>query len=387
MATLEEFKPFDIPLRDKRNRRKANGPDETPLIFKCILDPVSLEGASIAEREWIVRDYIPQKAVTLLSGDGGQGKSIIALQLAAARALARDWLGLLPEPGRTIVLSCEDDADEISRRLDKIRKFYGARFSELGDIRIIDLAGEESLLAEPVKGRLAPTRVYQTLAAFVAEFTADLVILDVLADLFGGEERDRAQVRQFINLLKGLCRKYDCAILLLSHPSLTGMNTGSGLSGSTDWNNGVRSRLYLQTPKASDGTALNNKNLRTFQGLKSNYGECGGKLDLEWRNGVFVPVQGLSGFDKMAAEQKADDIFLQLLAKFTREGRDVSPNKSPSFAPAVFSKHRDSCGISSNAFSAAMDRLLDSGKIKIVTFGPLSHQRKKLILGEQSSDA
>jgi hypothetical protein len=41
-------------------------------------------------------------------------------------------------------------------------------------------------------------------------------------------------------LLKRLARKHDCAILLLAHPSLTGLNTGSGMSGSTGWNNAVR---------------------------------------------------------------------------------------------------------------------------------------------------
>ena len=41
------------------------------------------------------------------------------------------------------------------------------------------------------------------------------------------------------------------------------MNTGTGLSGSTDWNNAVRSRLYLQ-PKPNDSETPN-KNLRTFQ--------------------------------------------------------------------------------------------------------------------------
>jgi hypothetical protein len=50
--------------------------------------------------------------------DEGTGKSYIKLQLAVARALAMEWLGLLPDPGRTLVLSCEDDEDETQRRID-----------------------------------------------------------------------------------------------------------------------------------------------------------------------------------------------------------------------------------------------------------------------------
>jgi hypothetical protein len=227
--------------------------------------------------------------------------------------------------------------------------------------------------------------MYQTLDTYMAEWNPGLTILDVLADMFGGDESNRAHV-QFINLLKHLARKHTCAILLLAHPSLTGMNTGSGLSGSTDWNNGVRSRLYLQTPKTSEG-AVPNKNLRTFEGMKSNYGQRGGKFDVERKNGVFLRVNEPAGSDKLAAEQKANDVFLTLLAKFRREGRDVSPNKSSSFAPAVFAKHADGRGLTSSALSGAMDRLLGEGKIKVATSGPPSRQRTGLILATDNSNA
>jgi len=38
-------------------------------------------------------------------------------------ALAREWIGLLPEPGRTLILSAEDDEAEMHRRIEDIRKF------------------------------------------------------------------------------------------------------------------------------------------------------------------------------------------------------------------------------------------------------------------------
>jgi RecA-family ATPase len=115
--------------------------------------------------------------------------------------------------------------------------------------------------------------------------------------MFPGDEKIRAHVRQFVNLLKRIARNHACAVLLLAHPSLTGMNTGTGLSGSTDWNNAVRSRLYLKTPKTDDDITPN-KNLRTLEGMKSNYAERGGRIDLEWKAGVFVRVNEPGGFSK-----------------------------------------------------------------------------------------
>jgi hypothetical protein len=82
-----------------------NGPDSRAPKFRRIINPAEWEGLPIPPREWIVPGYIPHKTVTLLSGDGSVGKSLLALQLAAGRALAREWIGLLPEPGRTLILS------------------------------------------------------------------------------------------------------------------------------------------------------------------------------------------------------------------------------------------------------------------------------------------
>src|ERR1019366_3112527 len=334
----EQFDPADydyeppgkpVELRAWRNEHEPKAPT-----FSRIINPADWEGLAVPPREWIVVDYIPDKTVSLLGGDGATGKSLLALQLAAARALAREWIGLLPEPGRTLVLSAEDDADEMQRRLDDIRKFYGAKMAELSDIRLIDLVGEDSILGSLMKGQIEPTAMYHALDAYMAEFKPGLTILDVLADMFAGDENNRAQVRQFIGLLKKLARKHDCAFLLLAHPSLTGMNTGTGMSGSTGCNNAVRSRMYFQTAKASDGTEPN-QNLRTLEGKKSNYGVPGGKIDLEWKNGLFVPVQGATGLDKMAADAKVDNGFVTILKKLTAQGRICGPNPGPNYAPAI----------------------------------------------------
>jgi RecA-family ATPase len=372
-ADSDYFPPGEpVDLQSWRNEREPKAPT-----FSRIINPAEWEGLPVPPREWIVPDYIPDKTVSLLGGDGATGKSLLALQLAAARALSREWVGLLPEPGRTLVLSAEDDADEMQRRLDDIRKFYGARMANLSDIRLVDLVGEDSILGTLMKGQIAPTAMYHTLDSYMTEFKPGLTILDVLADMFAGDENNRAQVRQFVGLLKKLARKHDCAFLLLAHPSLTGMNTGTGTSGSTGWNNAVRSRMYFQIAKASDGTEPN-INLRTLEGKKANYGVRGGKIDLEWKSGLFVPVQGATGIDKMAAEQKAENVFFGLLKRLLSQGRDVSHKKGPSFAPAIFAKETEAKGISPKQLDDAMTRLFEKEEIRAVTFGPPSHQRSKL---------
>jgi archaellum biogenesis ATPase FlaH len=218
---------FDTPAPKEEGNGLATATLAPPKLRR-IINPAVWEGLPVPPREWIVPDYIPHKTVTLLSGDGSIGKSLLALQLAVARAIAREWIGLLPEPGRTLILSAEDDADEMHRRLEDIRKYYGVRMADLADIRLVDLVGEDSTLGSLKRGQIEATAMYNALDAYLTEWRPSLVILDVLADMFSGDENSRPQSRQFIGLLKRLARKHDCALLLLAHPSLTGSTGWSG---------------------------------------------------------------------------------------------------------------------------------------------------------------
>ena len=87
------------------------------------------------------------------------------------------------------------------------------------------------------------------------------------------------------------------------------------MSGSTDWNNAFRSRCYFRTPKTEEGTEIN-ENLRTFKGKKNNRGKKGGPIDVEFRDGLFVPINVQGGFDKLATEARADDAFMTLVKRF-----------------------------------------------------------------------
>lgn len=74
--------------------------------------------------------------------------------------------------------------------------------------------------------------------------------------------------------MRGLAIDHQLAVVLIAHPSLTGMSTGSGSSGSTAWSNSVRSRLYLERVKGADDREID-ADLRVLQVKKSNYGPIG----------------------------------------------------------------------------------------------------------------
>jgi hypothetical protein len=105
--------------------------------------------------------------------------------------------------------------------------------------------------------------------------------------LFTGEGaigNDRAQVRQFIGVLRGLAIAADAGVLLTSHPSLAGMSSGTGISGSTAWHASVRSRLYMKRA-TTEKNEEPDPNLRIIEVMKTNYGpvgetsSCAGRMD------------------------------------------------------------------------------------------------------------
>lgn len=137
-----------------------------------------------------------------------------------------------------------------------------------------------------------------------------LIVLDALADLFGGDEVNRAQVRQFVAMLRAIAIDFGTTVVLLAHPSVNGMSNGPGLSGSTAWNNSVRSRLYMKRDDQSDP--------RTIEVIKANYGAVGQQIRVKWERGMFVLLGSVASASehRQTANHSIDELFLELLADF-----------------------------------------------------------------------
>ena len=71
--------------------------------------------------------------------------------------------------------------------------------------------------------------------------------------MFGANEIERSHVRQFIALMRQLAIAGNGYVIMSSHPSLTGLASKTGLSGSTQWHNSVRARAWLHGGEANNG--------------------------------------------------------------------------------------------------------------------------------------
>lgn len=359
---------------DYHERFKREHGLKTDITFMDAITPPS-------QREWAVPGCILKRQVTMLYGEGAIGKSILALQLAGATVLAREWLGCKPEPGPVIYLGAEDDEDELRLRLHDIAAHFDEPMSELieNGLHASSYAGEDMTLVRfGSDGDVEPTPLCKALWERAQIVRPVMIILDTLSDIFGGDENNRAQVSAFVGLLRRLAIVANCAVIVNAHPSQSG--SSSGTSGSTAWHGKVRGRLHLRAANKDEGGSAD-PDLRVLEFKKLQYGPLPPKMMLSMQDGVFVPAMAGSSTDPQIAGQRAEEVFMALLNRFTRDGRNVTDKKGTSYAPAAFAKEREAVSerLNKTALAEAMLRLFDSRKIHVVTEGPKSKQRSRIV--------
>lgn len=205
------------------------------------------------ERVWLVDGWLPVGFVTLFTGKGGEGKSLLALQLAAGvasgggeghRWIAGDDAPQLGISGPVLYLSWEDDHFEQGRRLSEVSNKTAAPWitpNDLDQLHLVDMAERGPLWGAAVGqhvstvGGILPAG--ERLQDLADEINPVLVVIDPLSAAFSGNENDRAAVRPFLTSCKSLAYSRGLAVLILAHPP----KSGDPVSGSTDWQAAPRS--------------------------------------------------------------------------------------------------------------------------------------------------
>jgi archaellum biogenesis ATPase FlaH len=281
-----------------------------------VLQVDELLSTSAPQRKWRAHPFVPQAEVTLLAGDGGGGKSTICLQLVMACVGEKGWFGFTVEPCNVLYVSAEDPKDELHYRLEQINRHMQLQSDKLARFKIIDLSGADAttLASFSNKGEISRTPLLKEIERIAAQHNAGLIILDAAADFFGGNENERREVRAFIGLLRGLAIRLDTAIMLIAHPSVDGMRSGRGYSGSTHWNNSVRSRLTFTDEESNE--LIPGLEVKVLELAKSNRARRGEKIRMMWNDGQFI----LPGISVKPNDGEAKEVFLQLLKKTAKRG-------------------------------------------------------------------
>jgi hypothetical protein len=186
----------------------------------CGLPLLSKMSDVVAEEvDWLWPGRIPIGMMTLLFGDGGVGKSQIALALASHVSQARPWpddpKGKVAK-GKVILIQSEDSLTHTVRpRVDA---------AKADATRIIALTG----IKRPDNVE-APFQLREHLAALAVAVKkvkdVRLVVIDPISAFLGGaDECKNAEVRFILSPLGALAEKHGFAVLMIHH-----VNKGTGV--------------------------------------------------------------------------------------------------------------------------------------------------------------
>lgn len=362
------------PRQTADNEKRAGSDDEPlPTIWAS-----SWSGCARPLREYLdARGLFPLGHVSIFTSQGGDGKTLLALQAAIACCSDGTWLGANIRRGKVLFYSAEEPIREIQIRVDEICEAEAIAVADLGGLGIIDLNYEvdASLVnADTRSGAIRLTKLFLRFEKTIAATMPIAVFIDNRGQVVTGNENDRVVASLTIRTLELLADRYHCAIVLLSHPSLAGINSGSGSSGSTGWINTARSAVYLSRPKDADD------DVRMLENIKANYSRKGKTIGLKWEMGRFVCTDPPVDPDELGKADKRERVFLHLLRIHNDRNIRVSASpSSPSFAPKIFAAHIGREKLTRSDFALAMESLLATDRIANRPVGPPSKNQFGLL--------
>lgn len=176
------------------------------------LDVTELRATEPPPVPWMVEGFAAKGAVTMLVGEPGQGKSYLALALAAGVCKGEDAAGFtVPNGIRDVaVFDAENGQNEMHRRLASLGYPDGLKIG----ITVSGFDLERQLWELEEAG---------------SELGTDLIVLDSFRTLWpGGDENDSDEVTRVLAGVQQVARDTDTAIVVLHHRNKNGGYRGSG---------------------------------------------------------------------------------------------------------------------------------------------------------------
>lgn len=265
---------------------------------------ISMDEVPVEEVEWLWYPYIPFGKLTIIHGDGGEGKTTLILQLAAllSRGEKLPCDNTKREPIKVIYQTAEDGLG------DTIKPRLLAGNADCSQIKVID-ESEATL-----------TMLDERIEKAIVETGARALILDPVQAYIGAKvDMNRAnEVRAVLSQLGRIAGQYRCAIILVGHLNKAQGNKSNyrGL-GSIDFQATARSVLIV-------GRLKDNPQIRVMVQDKSSLApegepiafELGKENGFRWLGHYDISVDDLlSGIPREKKSEQAENLIFEYLSK------------------------------------------------------------------------
>ena len=186
--------------------------------------------------EWVLEGLIPKVGVSLLAGDGGIGKSWLALHLAQCVASGTKFLGTFPvTQGKVLIIDEENHETLIRERCEKLHVGTPIINRDLN----IHISANTGINIDDADD-------FEWLMKTVQEICPTLIIIDSLIRVHTKDENSANEMQEVLHQAKRLAEEGNTSILFTHHTSkpFQGRQRTS-VRGSTDIRNFVDSVLFV----------------------------------------------------------------------------------------------------------------------------------------------
>jgi hypothetical protein len=247
-GTLEQFKTLE-----PREWEPYGEPDDADL---GVVNAGDLLKSKPPPRGWLFGNIFARKFLSSLFGDGGVGKTALRytqlLSLAIGRSLTGDHVF---QRCRVLIISLEDDIDELHRRLEALMLHYNVKLEDVRDWLFLAAPGARKgkLMTLDKGGRLKEGRLATMIEAEVIRHNIDIVSLDPFVKTHSVEENANSMIDEVAQVLVDIMYKHDISIDAPHHiskgPADPGnANRGRGASAMKD----AARLVYTLTPMSTD---------------------------------------------------------------------------------------------------------------------------------------
>jgi RecA-family ATPase len=369
---------------------------------------VPFDLATLPPRQWLYGRHYQRGTVSATIAPGGFGKTTLCMVETVAMATCRDLLGEQPtERLRCWYHNGEDTLEELNRRLGAICLHYKIPQEELRGWFFMTSGNEVPLrVAHGYSELKIDEPLIKCITAEVKRNEIDVAVLDPLVTLHGVPEGDNSKMDHVIRIFASIADGQECAVELAHHtrklpPGANGTDyVASDIRGATATRDAVRAARMLNqmTEKDAENTGIPEHERVAYFRVDRVKGNNSPAAKAVWRRfvnvvlpntdevGVVVPWefpgQGAPSEQMAAAEQAAETMFMQLLVRFTVEGRVASDRSGMNSASLQFSREPEAkaAGISKAALNAAMRRLFAKKRIRAEDSGGTGHKTHRIVV-------
>jgi hypothetical protein len=185
-------------------------------------------------RAWLLGNVFARRFISSLFAEGGTGKTAVRyaqyLSLVTGRPLTGEYVF---QPCRVLVVSLEDDADELRRRIFAARLHHRIELSEVRGRLFLAAAGNKAgkLMTLDKKGHSQRGALADLLEAIIVKRKIDLISLDPFVKTHAVDENMNKQIDEVVGLLTELAIKHDIAVDIPHHTSKGPADPGNASRG------------------------------------------------------------------------------------------------------------------------------------------------------------